>query len=296
MNNLNYIVDPLIGTLIGFGTNYLAVKMLFRPYKPIKIGKITLPFTPGVIPKRKDKMASAFGRAISNQIFTNKDIQNIFLSEDIKKVVVDSALKEILNENITIRELAVKNIDEEKYENIKIKLEEIIVSKIISGLLSIDLGNIIANEGVVAIREKLKGNFFGNFISDDKISKMALSAGDKIELYIKEHGEEVILPYIDTEVSDMEDKTLTEIIEKYEISDEKMRNVIEKIYIKIVNEKMSNIFESFNISEVIEKKISEMDIKDVEKLFMSVMKKELNAIVNLGAVLGFLLGCINIFL
>lgn len=296
MNNFNYIVDPLIGMLIGFGTNFIAVKMLFRPYKPIKIGKFILPFTPGVIPKRKDKMASAFGRTISNQVFTNKDVKDIFLSDEIKNVVIDSVVKEILNEDITIHDLALKNIDEEKYEDIKLKLEKVVVSKIVSGLLSVNLGEIIAKEGVIIIREKLNSSFFGNFISNDKISKMAVSAGDEIEMYIEKHGEAVILPYIATEVSNIENRTLTEIVDKYEISDERMRNVIDKIYVKIVNEKMNNIFESFNISEVIERKIKEMDIKDLEKLFMSVMKKELNAIVNLGAVLGFLLGCLNIFL
>ena len=53
MIELKYIINPIMGTIIGFGTNYIAVKMLFRPYTAKKIGKFTLPFTPGVIPKRR---------------------------------------------------------------------------------------------------------------------------------------------------------------------------------------------------------------------------------------------------
>ena len=45
--DLTIIAGPLIGAVIGYFTNYLAVKMLFRPRREIKIGSKTLPFTPG---------------------------------------------------------------------------------------------------------------------------------------------------------------------------------------------------------------------------------------------------------
>ena len=48
---LNYISGPVIGAIIGLVTNYLAVRMLFHPYKPFKIFGVRLPFTPGIIPK-----------------------------------------------------------------------------------------------------------------------------------------------------------------------------------------------------------------------------------------------------
>ena len=48
--DMSYLTGPLIGAVIGYFTNYLAVKMLFHPRKAIKVGKFTLPFTPGAIP------------------------------------------------------------------------------------------------------------------------------------------------------------------------------------------------------------------------------------------------------
>ena len=38
MTILEIIAGPAIGAVIGYCTNYIAVKMLFRPLKPIKIG------------------------------------------------------------------------------------------------------------------------------------------------------------------------------------------------------------------------------------------------------------------
>ena len=37
-----------------------------------------------------------------------------------------------------------------------------------------------------------------------------------------------------------------------------------------------------------------MDVREFEKLVLSVMKKELQAVVNLGALIGFVIGLINL--
>ena len=49
---IQFISGPIIGGVIGYCTNWLAIKMLFRPYNEIKIRGRVLPFTPGIIPKR----------------------------------------------------------------------------------------------------------------------------------------------------------------------------------------------------------------------------------------------------
>ena len=51
-----------------------------------------------------------------------------------------------------------------------------------------------------------------------------------------------------------------------------------------------------NIAGIIEEKVSEMSIDDLEKMVLSVMKKELDTIVNLGALVGAILGMLNIFI
>jgi uncharacterized membrane protein YheB (UPF0754 family) len=51
-----------------------------------------------------------------------------------------------------------------------------------------------------------------------------------------------------------------------------------------------------NISQIVESRINEMDMRDVEKIIFEVMDKELKAIVRLGALLGFIMGWINCLL
>ena len=54
--NYSLIIRPLIGAVIGYVTNWIAVKMMFRPLHEKKIGKFTIPFTPGIIPRNKDRI------------------------------------------------------------------------------------------------------------------------------------------------------------------------------------------------------------------------------------------------
>ena len=83
MSIFKLIAGPLIGALIGYFTNYIAVKMLFKPHKPVMIGKHRLPFTPGLIPKRKDELAGAIGSAVSDVLLTKEDLAQALPAQQI---------------------------------------------------------------------------------------------------------------------------------------------------------------------------------------------------------------------
>ena len=50
MDLLHIILPIALCAAIGYFTNYIAIKMLFRPRKELRIGSWRVPFTPGVIP------------------------------------------------------------------------------------------------------------------------------------------------------------------------------------------------------------------------------------------------------
>ena len=66
---IHWIAPPLIGAVIGYITNYIAIKMLFRPLTPKMIFGRRLPFTPGIIPRRKAQLADALGKAVFAKFF-----------------------------------------------------------------------------------------------------------------------------------------------------------------------------------------------------------------------------------
>ena len=84
------ILRPLIGAGIGYITNWIAVKMMFRPLNPVKLGNFTLPFTPGIIPKNKERLAESIGDSISQNLLTEETLKNTLLSKDIKSKIKEN--------------------------------------------------------------------------------------------------------------------------------------------------------------------------------------------------------------
>ena len=83
---MNYalIIRPLIGAGIGYITNWIAVKMMFRPLNEKRIGKIKIPFTPGIIPRNKARLAESVGNAINENLLTEDTLRETLLSDEIK--------------------------------------------------------------------------------------------------------------------------------------------------------------------------------------------------------------------
>ncbi|WP_422661957.1 DUF445 domain-containing protein [Pannus brasiliensis] len=72
-----YLVPPIAGAIIGYFTNDIAIKMLFRPYKAIYIGKRRLPFTPGLIPHNQARLAKRVSDTIMGSLLTPTELQKL---------------------------------------------------------------------------------------------------------------------------------------------------------------------------------------------------------------------------
>lgn len=98
----------VVGAIVGAATNYMAIKMLFRPYKPIYFMKWRLPMTPGLIPKRRDVLAVQLGKTVSEYLLTPATIKKKFLSPEVRASVLtfaqDKVQKEIFTDDKTIKD------------------------------------------------------------------------------------------------------------------------------------------------------------------------------------------------
>jgi uncharacterized membrane protein YheB (UPF0754 family) len=66
-----------LGGLIGYYTNDIAIKMLFRPYKAVYILGQKVPFTPGLIPSNQERLGQNIANAIMKSLLTPEEIQNL---------------------------------------------------------------------------------------------------------------------------------------------------------------------------------------------------------------------------
>ena len=106
---LPYIIPPLLGALIGYVTNYVAIRMLFRPLRPWRVFGIRLPLTPGVIPSRRHEFASRMGEMVGSHLLTTDDVVRTLEGEAFRrelKIAVSDKLILFLDRDLgTVQEL-----------------------------------------------------------------------------------------------------------------------------------------------------------------------------------------------
>ncbi|MBQ7265451.1 MAG: DUF445 family protein [Firmicutes bacterium] len=293
MEILKILAPPLIGALIGYFTNYIAVKMLFHPYKEIKIGSFTLPFTPGVIPKRKDKIAENLGALAEDTLLTKQDIKQALLSEDVKKALYTSlkeSFEEVSKENT--EDILRKFTDHESYEKARENIITAISEKTLEQIEQKDLTD-MAKEGIRNIIKENMG-FLAAFVDENIINTIALKFNDILHAYARNQGREVIEDIADKSIEHIEEKPLSSLFENLPLDN--MEKKLYAFFDKIVEEKADVILHRLNIKTIAQNKINSLEMPQLENLIISVMNKELSALINLGAVIGFVLGCVNIFL
>ncbi|MCL2501213.1 MAG: DUF445 family protein [Defluviitaleaceae bacterium] len=70
MHILNWLLPPVLGAVIAFSTNWIAIVMLFRPHTEKRIMGFRVPFTPGLVPREKAKLGRKLGEAIQKHLLT----------------------------------------------------------------------------------------------------------------------------------------------------------------------------------------------------------------------------------
>ena len=93
----------IIGAMIGWITNFIAIKMLFRPYKEINFIFFKIQ---GLLPKRKNEIGHSIAEVVDKELVSMKDIISKISSSDIEESmgslidgILDSRLKEEILKN-----------------------------------------------------------------------------------------------------------------------------------------------------------------------------------------------------
>ena len=275
---MDWILEPLIGAVIGCFTNFIALKMLFRPYQEVKIFGRKLPFTPGMIPKRKKEVAHAIGRVINDNLLEKDDIAKALT----KETTVAKIRTGIMDYHLNIP---------------KVKEGERSAGDIISDLvLKLDIKSVVAKEITDFMQEKLTGGFLAMFLNEKVIGDISDQIGEWIQSYMENDGKEFIKKTIDHEIDELSDMRIEDILLKYNFDTEEVEQLIERKYKEIVLQNYESIVDEIDIAGLVEQKICEMDMAQLEQLIFAVMKKELNAIVYLGALIGLAIGFLNLLI
>lgn len=288
---LQNLTGPIIGSIIGYFTNYIAVKMLFYPRNEVKICGHKVPFTPGAIPKGKPRLAKTVGHVVANTLLTEEDIKQRILSPETEEAVIDKVMAELSNKIYVEIGRVCKNYEE--YGALKENLSNAFTNEIMDSIGKIDLKNTIVNEAGRVIKEKVHGTMLAMFLSDEMLNSFIQPVGVELEAYIAENGKDFIQKEVNEKIMAFEQKSVLDLCREMDVEDSKIRDAIRSIYRSASEDAVSGVLKNVDISTMIEEKINDMKTEDLEKMVLTVMKKELDTIVNLGALIGFILGSLN---
>lgn len=158
--DLNLLLPPVTGAAIGWVTNYVAIKLLFRPHKPVDVIGFKVQ---GVIPKRRKEIARSMARAIERELLSSDDIatalNGIEWEKEVERVVADAVEHRFKGQRLA--RLPVINVVS---ENLKYHIKYILTKEVVRQL------------------EKKKGAIASKFKENIDIQEMLVSKIDRLDL------------------------------------------------------------------------------------------------------------------
>jgi len=292
---ITYLLPPLIGAVIGYFTNLIAVKMLFYPHKAVYLFGHQLPLTPGAIPKGKARLAKSAGKIVQNELFTREDISGRLLTEEVEKPLIDKVMS-ILDTDI--RETgAVMAGSSEKYDQLENNFTELLSLKITDAIKRMDIPGTIYKEGKAMLLDHvLNSRILAFVVTDNMIDRVMKTVSDKMEEFIDTRGPEMVSEITTSRIHDLGDRTPLYVLDLAGYDPEYVRRKITEAYRESVVNAVNSALRRIDVAKVVEDKINAMSVAELEKGVLTVMNTELRMIVNLGALIGMVIGSINIFI
>lgn len=300
MGNFDWsiIIGPVVGAVIGYCTNFIAVKMLFRPLKEVRIFGIKVPFTPGIIPKEQGRLARAIGGVVGKKLLTQDTLEAYLMSDQVENKIrseVNNLFDSLKKDEVVLGDRINFLLAEEKKDGEILEIKTLISQKIYDKVKTMNLGEVFAQQAAITVKRKVQGSFLAMMINDQTIDGFLGPAGDMINEYIENNSPEMIYSKVDEEIDGLMKKPFGDVVSYLDVCGIKYADLAVKLYETFVVNKLGDILNHMNIEKIVEDKVNEMDVLEVENLLLSVIKKELNMVVNLGALIGFVLGIIMIF-
>ena len=294
------LLAPILGGIIGYITNDLAIRMLFRPRKTCYIGKFHIPFTPGLIPSQQARIAQSIGSVISVQLLNEDTLRQTLLSDEAVARLQDkirslvhglSKDERTLNDILELRKL--KGDDRIDVDALQRKLTDALCAKIVEAKLGYAvIDSVIGDKIDIITQNRLFTTLIGVGSQEAIKRKLAGMVDDLIAEKAPEVSANIVAKYR----AELFSMRICDLYEKYRDREEPLIRRITELYVSLLGGNLGRLLRAINIEQIVVDKINAFDAAQLEAMIFGIMKRELRAIVYLGALLGFLMGFINLLL
>jgi uncharacterized membrane protein YheB (UPF0754 family) len=303
---LLFLVPPIAGAIIGFVTNVVAIRMLFRPLREIRVLGIRLPFTPGILPRQRHRLAQSIGAMVERELITPEIVRERLSRNDVREKIKESL--SLFTESIfdkTPGELLANTefLPPEKISSAVEKLYPSLAPDILDFLRRDEIRRELESKGRIFLRNVfLKLNVFQRFF---------LSAG-QYDLTLEQKMPEIIDDLISSAQEMLRDdrvkKTLIGAVNSslsrvvgqgnkigalFNINETDKKKIDDFIFEKLMSAadgQIESILASVNVKALVSDRIDSLDMLRVERIILDVMADQFKWIDIFGGILGFLIG------
>ncbi len=174
-----YILPPLVGAIIGWLTNYVAIKLLFRPHEPLRVFGVKIQ---GLIPRRRKEIAHGMAKTIERELLSSGDLASVLDTIDWKDEV-EKTVEEMVDHRLTTS-----------------RLKKVPLIGLISENLNYHIKYLITKE-ILRQVDKKKESFAARFKDRIDVKDMLASRIDKLDLF---RFEELLMDFIGRELRHIE--------------------------------------------------------------------------------------------
>ena len=293
---LPWIAPPILGAIIGYVTNWIAIRMLFRPRATKRIFGVQVPLTPGIVPKNRDELAQKIGRAVAGEL----------LSADAIRTQIDSPeLQASLGQWISHQRqnLIQQPIRLPGGQQLLYDLMPAISEAIRRLLREPDLRNgmISAGNNIVSNFAANQNAVTGSAIGLSRADRAVINRMPQIIDTIIAEAEAVATPARLAQVTDQwlrtgDAKRVNDFITLSETNEAKIDSYITQRLIAFLREEIPTLSGILNIERLVSERINTFDVVQVERMILEVTGRHLKWINYFGAGLGALIGLTQVVL
>ena len=257
-----WLIGPIVGGVIGYITNSIAIKMLFRPLKPVYIGSFKLPFTPGMIPREQERIAKTIGEVVGKELIDETTLKSHLLSQEMVVKIeqsIDEWIAKTKRSEETVGEALYQTLGDSTSNLLMRTIEGDLTQAVYKKVVGMHLGEPFAKQAVEAIISSVGP--MAAFLSSSMIEMAEEKLKNVIQKMIEERGEEVIETALQREKEKLLEMPVREVMEKIEESSPKIKYILINQYVQLVENQLTKLIQSVNITEIVEEKIRSYNVR-----------------------------------
>lgn len=252
-----------------------------------------------MIPKNKSRLAAGIAAMVSHKLMSAEVMSDALISDSMLERVrqkVHGVIASYQTDDRTLREALSSLWDADEVKQVESAALNAIDAKVVDKMTDPALAASISQKIMEAVTERLKSTSLllslGASFFSGSIERMV---SEMVSKMLREKGVTMMSQMIHSE----EDKLMSRPVSQLLMGKEQMLARLEdgavEAYRRVITQKLPELLETVDVFKIVEKRINGMDTMEMERMVLDVCNSELKAIEWFGAILGAIMGVVNIF-